>query len=820
MNKHAEYTRDRLETIRRTRSRLRAAAIALNTSAVLLACWLAAAMMDYWLMLPFGWRLGVATVLAGVIVFGVHRLIGWWRRPVSLKQIALELEAARPDLGCLVSTTAEQTEGESGKAGDYASELRASLQEHTARRLIQVEADWYHREVKRSACGFGAAATLALAFLLAAPAGNLAFLRSLAPWSDATYTRVMVQPGDIELPIGENLSISAEFIGRLPRDSSLEWRRANGGQWHAVAMARDDAGRAHGILEEVREDLVYRVSAARARSDEFRIHAYVPPSINDLAIDVQYPEYTGLEPRNWKQPNLSVVRGSRLQWTIDSSGDIAKARMRFASLPGFELKPAGSNIWTAGFTPKQDLYYWIDLLDRNERRGGNRQPHQVAVVPDEKPEAEIVEPGGDIRADPFESVPVEVDVSDDFGVSEAAVVVRKMDGTERTLPLELSEPGTREARLHGIIQLAAFDLKPYELLSYHVEVRDNNTLDGPGVGKSPTYFIEYTNREKALSQCQGAADKVNLLVAQKQIIASTIAITPDDSRDVLADLAAVQRLTRDYAVIFGDSYQLNLAPPEPRAEFDGALEAMEASAAALDSMKAGDALPHQERALQHLYQLARLMPECEGGLCRGEGNSFKVYLQAIERLKEAQDQEVEATVKTALARTRELHRDQSELVNQFRREVREAAPAGKDGTPNDANGAAPANNGTGTEAGEQDTAGELSDAQRQIAERAAELARLLEKLAGKDPRISHRHGSRIDDVAGSLQQAAGRAGRGDFEGAGAIGGSNISVIGEVVFALEQFYEPATVSADLAGESYPKAFEARINSYLRALSHAE
>ena len=47
------------------------------------------------------------------------------------------------------------------------------------------------------------------------------------------------------------------------------------------------------------------------------------------------------------------------------------------------------------------------------------------------------------------------------------------------------------------LDLSAMDLKTYELVAYHAEATDNNTLDGPGTGKSPVYFIEITDEEAA-----------------------------------------------------------------------------------------------------------------------------------------------------------------------------------------------------------------------------------------------------------------------------------------------------------------------------------
>ncbi len=76
------------------------------------------------------------------------------------------------------------------------------------------------------------------------------------------------------------------------------------------------------------------------------------------------------------------------------------------------------------------------------------------------------------------------------------------------------------------LDLSALGLKEYELVAYHAEATDNNTLDGPGVGESPVYFVEITNEEGKPCLSQGQGQRVNLLVIQKQIIADSTALAP------------------------------------------------------------------------------------------------------------------------------------------------------------------------------------------------------------------------------------------------------------------------------------------------------
>ena len=75
-------------------------------------------------------------------------------------------------------------------------------------------------------------------------------------------------------------------------------------------------------------------------------------------------------------------------------------------------------------------------------------------------------------------------------------------GTEGAAP---DASGLSGFRGEAELDLSGLKLDEYELVATTREARDNNTLDGPGIGKSPTYFIEITDKEgKVFVTGQGA----------------------------------------------------------------------------------------------------------------------------------------------------------------------------------------------------------------------------------------------------------------------------------------------------------------------------
>ena len=852
MNKHSQYTTDRLETIRRAKNRTERLIGTITIVTAVLFVLLTVALIDYWLLLPLLARAGGAAVWAGLAAIGSIHLWRLIRRPADLKAAALELEGRRPELGCVVSTAAEYLSGERSATQDYEPELVDALQEQAAKRLLLVETRWYRKKIVQTAGVLvGALAAIAV-FLAIAPAGSVALRRAFWPWTQEAYTRIEVEPGNIEIPEGRDQEITTLFRGRAPKNPQLYWRTEKDPDWQMAALTRTDQGTYVHSFKNLRGTIKYRVAANDAVSPVYTISTFIPPEIKQLTIKVDYPAYTKQNPVEETTPNLSFVRGSHLTFRITASGELEKARLRFANQPGIGLKRTEHDEWTAALLVKTDVYYWVELTDKQGRKGGNEKPYHLTVLPDEPPHVAIFNPGMDIRADATDKIPLKISVADDFGVRDVKLVFRKVNGPEGSVVCVKQGATEKDVTATAEIDLAPLHLKEYELVAYHAEAADNNTLDGPGIGKSPVYFIEYTTKEKALSQCNGNSQKINLLEIQKQIIAATTAVKDDEARTRFPDISSIQRQTKAYAEIFQHSFLLSISPPEARTEFAAAIQSMSSAATALDAFQRGLALRTEDEALEHLYQVTRLLPELEAGMCRGQGQCIKIVLEAIERLKENQKKERLEQLSTIINQVKRLAQGQAKLNDIYRAAQEQNNPQsnGKNTTANQnrKTGSRPGQvgrQGQGREseqilaeaggpndeeqqqakegAGERlesTAASSPGEAQKRLGDEASELAAKLRELAGKDPRVGNRYSRDMRDIAANLNKATDYAVNRDFSSAGLQGGYGLSGLTKLISALEILYQDNPQATDLAEEEYPKEFEAQIANYLKRLSYEQ
>src|SRR6266576_188735 len=99
-----EFANRRLRAAGRAKDIAKRLAWGFLIGATILEIVLCVALVDYWLMLSPRLRMGGFMLLLLFLTVGVGGWVKLRRRPTSMKEAALDTEAQRPELGCVIST--------------------------------------------------------------------------------------------------------------------------------------------------------------------------------------------------------------------------------------------------------------------------------------------------------------------------------------------------------------------------------------------------------------------------------------------------------------------------------------------------------------------------------------------------------------------------------------------------------------------------------------------------------------------------------------------------------------------------------------------
>ena len=233
-------------------------------------------------------------------------------------------------------------------------------------------------------------------------------------------------------------------------------------------------------------------------------------------------------------------------------------------------------------------------------------------------------PGRDQEVMPLEEVVLEVDASDDYGLSEFTLNYSVVGSDEVEVDF-LSEANIRSVSGSELIYLEDLAVEPGDFVSYFLTLADNNGLDGPAEVISDIYFLQIIptdqefRRNPGMSGGQGAGggqsgDSSALVSVQKDIIAATwklrnrqSQVSPEEFGADAEIIAESQREATGRARMSIDrlAERLNFSDDTYDSAVENlslAIEQMNLAAGELDKVQITSALQPEQLALQYILQ--------------------------------------------------------------------------------------------------------------------------------------------------------------------------------------------------------------------------
>ena len=608
------------------------------------------------------------------------------RAQADQRALALYVEEKFPDLEQRLLTSIEfsQREREPLKGGvspAFVEQLIKDARSHVELQRQEVERVGSPRE-SFIAMAAGLAACLALGLLLQESAQMRQAAQRLA-WPFASEQRadispaalpiaLIVEPGDIELQRGSPLTFTARVENAQPgaltlrlQDDRLNWR-----DYPMVLDAADTGGATFSYyLPAVLKDSVYLVSLAgdEQTSRQYQISLYDLPKVEQIDVALDFPAYTGEEDRiEIDGGDIVAAEGTEVSLTITFNKPLASAELQFADSASAEgyvnssLTIDGLKAATR-FTVKGDGVYRLSATDLQGLQSDAPLDYYIRAIEDQPPQLTLRRPGADQDVMPLEEVVIEVDASDDYGLSEFVLnyaVVGAGDSVVNFLP---AEP-VRSAQGSTLLYLEDMEVEPGDFISYYLTLADNNALDGPSEVVSDIYFLEVipTDQEFRRSQQQGGGggggqgggESSALVSVQKDIIAATWKLRnrlrDASNADIEADaeiIAESQREATGRAKMSIDRLSERLSFSDDSYDLavenlSLAIEQMNLAANDLDSLQVTTALKPEQLALQYVLKAEANINRTDISMNQNSGGGGGGAQQEREDLRELFEMEM------------------------------------------------------------------------------------------------------------------------------------------------------------------------------------
>jgi|GEM_PF-2611919 len=463
--------------------------------------------LDYLVRMTVPQRAIVLAAGAIVLGFVVWRwLIRPLRQTVRDEDLALVLENHFPQLEDRVITTL-QLAAKTKTAEGMSPQLLDAVAEEALEQVNRVsitEPLNSQRLRKRLFYGLLVAALFAVPWLIPAsrPWMKTWANRVLRLQTDAVYPRQthltifrIVEGEPVELKgssnvvrigRGEDLDILVVASGfRIPPNVRFDLRFASSGRLRET-VDRAEADRFNRKFFNVIEPFSFSVAGGDDETATFNIEVVDPPVLSEMAFECEFPAYTALPKRVFtgSEGGLDAVVGTSVTVRAVASKGLraGKLLLNGARMTEVTLAPDAKGVRLEGkfqlTDPQQHSGMLRFSLTDSEGFTTEAFSYPFTTLPDRAPLVKVMTKGVSERITPNARVPLEIEASDDYGISQTLLVHARRpegreDGAEEKTSAVESAPQNRPQFIHNHPwELEPLGLKPDDILIFRAEALD------------------------------------------------------------------------------------------------------------------------------------------------------------------------------------------------------------------------------------------------------------------------------------------------------------------------------------------------------------
>jgi hypothetical protein len=344
---------------------------------------------------------------------------------------------------------------------------------------------------------------------------NLAYLKTyftrlaipIAAIEPVSATKLESTTKDLVSEPESMLTFTAEIKGRVPENGKLvlepmisdsnELPRRE--EIPVSALVREDGNprlEASNYFEEIGK-FRYRFEAGQTSSEWHNIEIREAPKIESITAEISLPAKLLNENvlKNYtekiKDNKLELIENSTVTLSVKTTEKINEAAITGLDGMSSSEKLDGTDTFTYTFKADKDGLVGFNLTDEKGLMNKNIPNLEIKLKTDESPKFKLISPESDYLATNVASIPIEFEVSDDFGLNLVEMCFELPQ--QRPILINIPvEPGEKVKRITHILELEQHDLEVGDSILFYARASDITTgiIPENNSSSSNTYFIE------------------------------------------------------------------------------------------------------------------------------------------------------------------------------------------------------------------------------------------------------------------------------------------------------------------------------------------
>jgi hypothetical protein len=315
-----------------------------------------------------------------------------------------------------------------------------------------------------------------------------------------------VQPGNIQVTKGDNVYISVKVKGERPAEVFLATRTLEQTDFEKQKLSADSNGVYNFPVKSIRSSTKYYAVAENISSDVYDINVIDPPIIKTLDVKIVPPGYSKLPVSVQKDNgNVTGLPGTTVNILLTSTKNLQDVKLVFNDSTETKLK-INNREAEGKFIIKKDNSYKIILIDENGNENLSPISYTIKSLYDAFPSIDIIEPNKNTSLSNDNRLPLLAKIDDDYGFTRLALHYRlssskyekpQPDFSEIEIPLD---KGQKSEQVSYIWNLAHLNLTAEDIVTYYLEIFDNDYVNGPKSSKSSTFTVRVPTLDEILAQ--------------------------------------------------------------------------------------------------------------------------------------------------------------------------------------------------------------------------------------------------------------------------------------------------------------------------------
>jgi hypothetical protein len=316
-------------------------------------------------------------------------------------------------------------------------------------------------------------------------AGN-ALLRFANPWTQLAslnFTQFRVMPGDILVPEGSSVKLSAEAFRDGQRRNSLKVLIKSSSAPVVYSM-KHDGGKSVFELSNISGEMKYSIQSGKDSSREFVIKVKKRPQFEKFKVTVDAPAYTGLEKRVYGIDSREITVPAGSQVSIDGTVP--------GSVTGLKLSGGKeASALPCKFAVDQDMSAEA-FIQADGIKYDNVWNCAFKVRADTAPQVRFLNRDMNVEAGLGETVPLYFSADDDYGISRLVVTITEKGRTAVLKTFDYGNTPRKQVREAFALRIDSRIFLPDGSAEIKVVAVDNHKPFQSAVTSSPVtiHFID------------------------------------------------------------------------------------------------------------------------------------------------------------------------------------------------------------------------------------------------------------------------------------------------------------------------------------------